>query len=304
MRHKEQRYVFVNFEPIASSTDEPIFAKSQPHFFNWTMTVLLSAIFQSFCKIYNENVLRQYKRNSDILNTFPHGAVRLIETSVDHFPLKLPTDVHLPNPRDFMGLARKKPPILMKKAKMVMWFNSQCQTNSLREKFIDELSRYAPVKIYSNCENQTCLPWNSIECFDMLDNYKFYLSAENFFCPDYLTEELYRALNRNVDPIVYGGADYSAFAPPHSVIHAGDFASPKDLADYLLMLDKNDALYMRYFEWKKNYEVIFDPANGWCDLCEMLNDPLQPVKTYKNLTEWWFNVACLSDVTISFNKTI
>ena len=40
VRHKEQRYVFVNFEPLASPTDESIFAESRPHFFNWTMTVL------------------------------------------------------------------------------------------------------------------------------------------------------------------------------------------------------------------------------------------------------------------------
>lgn len=143
--------------------------------------------------------------------------------------------------------------------------------------------------VYGKCGNKTCLPRDSPECRDLLDQYKFYLAAENSLCPDYVTEKFYRALATNVVPIVYGGADYSAYAPPHSFIHVGDFASPEDLAHYLRLLDQNDALYARYFEWKKEWQVIPHPSNGWCDLCEKLNDPLQPVKTYPNIAQWWYD---------------
>ena len=37
----------------------------------------------------------------------------------------------------------------------------------------------------------------------------------------------------------------------HSFIFADDFASARDLAAHLLMLDKHEALYQRYFDWKR-----------------------------------------------------
>ena len=109
-----------------------------------------------------------------------------------------------------------------------------------------------------------------------------------------MTEKLHRALNRNVVPIVYGGADYSAYTPPHSVIHAADFKSIKDLADYLKLLDNNDALYSKYLEWKSDYKVILKPMDGWCDLCKRLNDPEQIPKSYEDMSQWWIHDApCL-----------
>jgi hypothetical protein len=124
--------------------------------------------------------------------------------------------------------------------------------------------------------------------------YKFYLAAENSLCPDYVTEKFYRGFLNDIVPVVYGGADYSQYAPPHSYINIADFRSPKELADYLLLLDKNDALYRKYFDWKKNFEVINRPLNGWCDLCEKLNDPTQKRKSYENVAKWWYDdIPCL-----------
>ena len=51
----------------------------------------------------------------------------------------------------------------------------------------------------------------------------------------------------SIVPIVYGGANYSAFAPPHSLINVADYESPKQLADYLTYLDGNDTAYNEYF---------------------------------------------------------
>ena len=133
----------------------------------------------------------------------------------------------------------------------------------------------------------------SKKCNDLLDTYKFYVSAENSLCPDYVTEKLYRPLGRDVVPIVYGGADYSQYAPPHSVINVADFKSPKDLADYLIVLNNNDALYVRHFEWKRDWEIGSLPSDGFCDLCEKLNDPSEPVKFYSDLGKWWHqDVPC------------
>jgi hypothetical protein len=117
----------------------------------------------------------------------------------------------------------------------------------------------------------------------LLDEYKFDLSAENSLCADYVSKKFYRALKTDILPVVYGGADDAAYAPPHSYIHVADFSSPKQLAEYLLLLDKNEGLYLKYFEWKKDYDVLRGPLDGWCDLCAKLNDPQEPAKVYESI---------------------
>ena len=179
---------------------------------------------------------------------------------------------------------------------MIAWFVSRCRSGSLREKYFEMLNRSLPIDKYGECGFLKCTPWKSLECDKLLDSYKFYVSAENAICTDYVTEKFYRAMEANVVPIVYGGADYSVYAPPHSYINAADFSSPTALGDYLRLLDKNDGLYVKYFDWKKDYEVVRRPVNGWCELCQKLNDPHQKPKVYEDIQNWWFhkNVPCVS----------
>jgi alpha-1,3-fucosyltransferase len=90
----------------------------------------------------------------------------------------------------------------------------------------------------------------------MLHNdYKYYLAFENTWCPDYVTEKFYRSLKYNTFPIVMGGAEYERFAPPNSYINIKDFRSPKELAEYILMLYNSDELYAKYFNSKKCYSI-------------------------------------------------
>lgn len=58
-----------------------------------------------------------------------------------------------------------------------------------------------------------------------------------------MTEKFYKALTSDVVPVVLGGANYTAVAPPNSFINALDFASPKHLADYLQEVARNETLY-------------------------------------------------------------
>ena len=46
--------------------------------------------------------------------------------------------------------------------------------------------------------------------------------------------------------------DYEKASPFHSYIHVDDFDSPKELAEYLKMLDQDDEKYNEYFKWKVN----------------------------------------------------
>lgn len=78
--------------------------------------------------------------------------------------------------------------------------------------------------------------------------------------------------------------DYARAAPPHSYIHVDDFASPKELARYLEVLDSNDTLYNEYFAWKGTGEFI--NTYFWCRMCAMLHAP-RTHKSYPDMHKWW-----------------
>ena len=81
-----------------------------------------------------------------------------------------------------------------------LWGN--CDTKSKRELYVKELQKYIDVDIYGKCGPLKCPdnpkvydPRMNKECYDMLEqNYKFYLSFENIFCKDYVTEKLFNIL--------------------------------------------------------------------------------------------------------------
>lgn len=102
------------------------------------------------------------------------------------------------------------------KNKVVAWFVSHCRTLSLRELFVSDLIREAEYKygwtvdVYGSCGHLKCTRDKSSQCFDILQrDYYFYLSFENSFAEDYVTEKLLNALNNDAVPIVFGSANYS-----------------------------------------------------------------------------------------------
>lgn len=283
-RMPHQRYIFTYFEALASERALPVFHESPKGFFNWTMT---------------------HRRDSDIHSSQHYGALQRISKNnnkaIDFFPVALPPGVKPPDPTTLWKKSNTNQTHFesANKTKLIAWFSSNCVTTGRREIFFRQMAHSVPIDIYGVCGTHKCLPWKSLECDKKLTEYKFYIAAENSICPDYVTEKLYRALEAGAVPIVYGGADYSAYAPPHSYINAIDFQSPEALADYLIILDKNPALYLKYFEWKKEWQVIRSPMNSWCNLCEKLNDPTQPTKTYENITHWYYDlIPCLPGASL------
>lgn len=107
-------------------------------------------------------------------------------------------------------------------------------------------------------------------------NYYFFASPDCF--------SLVR--RHNVLPIVMGAhpTDYARSAPYRSYIHVDEFESPKELAEYLHRLDRDDELYNSYFRWKSTGEFI--NTYFWCRVCAMLHDD-RPPKYYKDVNEWW-----------------
>ena len=147
------------------------------------------------------------------------------------------------------------------------------------------------VDIYGACGNLKCPRSAADKCFEILDrDYKFYLAFENSNCKDYITEKFFiNSLNRNILPIVMGARpeDYEVSSPHRSYIHVDEFASPKELADYLHLLDKDDELYNSYFKWRGTGELI--NTYYWCRVCAALHDEesLKKPRWYPDINDWW-----------------
>ncbi|XP_054714608.1 alpha-(1,3)-fucosyltransferase C-like [Uloborus diversus] len=175
----------------------------------------------------------------------------------------------------------------IRKQERAIWMVSNCRTESRRESYVRELKKYFPVDVYGKCSRRRkCYPPQSETCYRLLHKYKFYLSFENSICKDYVTEKFFNILQYDIVPVVFGGANYTQIAPPHSFIDATEFPDPKDLASYLEHIASNSTLYNSYLEWKKHYRVHLHP---WmCDLCSRLHENVSDVQTLRgDLWSWW-----------------
>ena len=273
-RLAHQRYVMFYTDPptfLPKSVLYPI----APHFFNWTFT---------------------YRRISDI-HSNQYGDLRFIPRSLDREIKGRYEDEE--NLENFHGIN------ITGKSIMVAWFASHQRPESIpRDYYVRELQKYVRVDVYGQQGNFTCpisFNYESDSCDGILKkDYLFYLSFENSMCPEYVTEKLFRPLRAGAVPVVMGGAHYSQYAPPHSYIQALDYKSPKELADYLIHLEKNRKLYAHYFEWRKHFKVETRPDDSWCQLCAKLNDKSLPHKSYENISKWWYDTYPCENVTFQF----
>ncbi|XP_052101791.1 glycoprotein 3-alpha-L-fucosyltransferase A-like [Mytilus californianus] len=151
-----------------------------------------------------------------------------------------------------------------------------------------QLAKYINIDIYGACGTKSCIKSDSKKCLAMIkQNYKFYLAFENSKCLGYYTEKFSQnALRNNAIPIVLGvsRAEIKAAAPPGSYIHVEDFDSPKQLADYLHRIDKDDNLFNQYFRWKRYGKMT--NTKTWCRLCSMLHEKSLPSVTQKDIDTW------------------
>ena len=148
-------------------------------------------------------------------------------------------------------------------------------------------------------------PVSKQEQNDLIKKYKFYLAFENgYHCRDYITEKLFiNGFLSNTLPVVWGAkkSDYEAIIPPKSCIFVDDFETLKDLADYLLYLDKNDTAYREYFQWRKmkvSEMSGFGQVTELCKLCQIINENDSSKKYSNHLTEKsskTYSISSLSD---------
>ena len=75
--------------------------------------------------------------------------------------------------------------------------------------------------------------------------YKFHFCFENSVYKDYVSEKVYNALSAGTIPVYYGAPNFADYVPRNSVIDVREFASPKALAEYLIMLSNNETEYCK-----------------------------------------------------------
>ena len=183
------------------------------------------------------------------------------------------------------------------KTALVAWFVSHCWTQSHREIYVSELSKHINVDIVGRCGELQCQRDSEYkDCDLMLDRkYKFYLSFENSLCKDYVTEKLFRMLNIDVVPVVRGAANYSKFMPRGTYIDVKDFWTPKDLAEFLKMLDKQNDLYVDYLLKKKTMTCV-EEEPYLCRLCRHLHANRHRTEIV-DLFKFWNKSHCVNPKT-------
>ncbi|KAL6056664.1 Fucosyltransferase, variant 2 [Balamuthia mandrillaris] len=148
---------------------------------------------------------------------------------------------------------------------LVSFIASNCASGGAAERtvFVKELMKYIPVDSFGLCLHNKDLPegkgWHTsfgqmmdIK-MDTIAKYKFFLAFENTDqVEDYVTEKVMNALLAGTLPVYRGAPNIEDWLPgEHSVINVKDFASARDLANYLHFLDEHPEEYEKYFEWKK-----------------------------------------------------
>ncbi|XP_005091991.1 glycoprotein 3-alpha-L-fucosyltransferase A-like [Aplysia californica] len=109
--------------------------------------------------------------------------------------------------------------------------------------------KYINVDIYGKCGNLSCPRSQFDQCQDILKTYRFYLSFENSFCQDYVSEKLlllYKQRN-HVIPVI-----------------------GRELGVYLKELGSNPD---RYAKVLKEVDKLTGLGHfiDWCDICEKIN---------------------------------
>lgn len=185
-----------------------------------------------------------------------------------------------------LGLA----PPLARKRGLVAWVVSNWDERQARVRYYHQLSQHVSVDVFGRSGPGRRVP--DIGLLHTVARYKFYLAFENSQHLDYITEKLWRnALLAGAVPVVLGPdrANYERFLPRGAFIHVDDFPSASSLAAYLLFLDRNPAVYRRYFHWRRSYAVHITSFwdEPWCRACQAVQGAGDRPKSIRNLARWF-----------------
>jgi len=137
---------------------------------------------------------------------------------------------------------------------------NNCNSHNRREDVVKELfDTELRVDSLSSCLNNAEPP-NGVDTRNkesMQEQYLFHLAFENQNADDYITEKLWDTFKSGTLPVYLGAKNIKEHVPDNSIVVAEDFQNPQALADYLINLSKDRALYESYHEWRNK------PLDDW-----------------------------------------
>ncbi|XP_075042080.1 4-galactosyl-N-acetylglucosaminide 3-alpha-L-fucosyltransferase FUT5-like [Mixophyes fleayi] len=173
------------------------------------------------------------------------------------------------------------------KSKLVSWIVSKWYPGVRRIAYYEELKKHIPIDVYGAKH----MKLSRDETLSTISQYKFYLAFENSNYKDYITEKLWsNSFESGAVPVVLGTTrkNYEVFVPRDAFIHVDDFPSPKELAAYLLELDKDDVKYRKYFNWRSKYRVKYGnvPSYMYCKVCRKIRESPR-YRVIHSLRKWY-----------------
>ncbi|XP_049884478.1 alpha-(1,3)-fucosyltransferase 10-like [Pectinophora gossypiella] len=171
------------------------------------------------------------------------------------------------NPNYFVPTQKKNS--LLSKLAPVLYLQTNCDTSTERDAYVEQLMKFIQVDSYGNCLNNKELPLHRMykttagdsvtylyhlygdELMKLMARYKFVITIENAVCNDYVTEKIWRAIEVGTVPIYYGSPLIRDWLPNNkSAILLEDFPTPELLSQHLQYLLNNDTAYEEYLEHK------------------------------------------------------
>ena len=149
----------------------------------------------------------------------------------------------------------------------IVYFESSQVDRSGRHSFVLELMRFLPIHSYGKVfRNRILSEDKGRETKSAtISQYRFVLAFENAIAIDYVTEKFFDPLRTGSVPIYLGAPNIEEFAPgDHCYIDATKFSGPRELAEYLIRLQENQAEYEAYFAWKQKPSVSHFSVDSNC----------------------------------------
>lgn len=150
-----------------------------------------------------------------------------------------------------------KPIPFVNKTALIAAVFSNCEP--VRTAYLEELMKHIPIDSYGKClRNKNGLSERYEEDFKrkkvlLLRRYKFTIVFHNQDCDYFIDDQLTHALNAGTIPIFMGSDKVDGLLGGNlnqSIIKVKDFSSPKQLADFIKVVARNETLYNSYLKWK------------------------------------------------------
>jgi len=166
----------------------------------------------------------------------------------------------------------------------IAMFISDCR--SWRRKYLEELMAYIKIDSYGRCLHNTVMAesrevTNDSNPFDIkIDiikkkRYKFLIAFDNTVTSEYITEKIWHGYLSQTIPIYYGAPEiYEQVPGNNTFIDGTKFKGPKQLAQYIRKVDKDEKLYQSFFHfdmppfeaYQKKF-CVFEDAPLACKMC-------------------------------------